>query len=473
MILLKNHINGLAADGLTAEYRDVVNPYTEQPIARIPVGSSADVEAAMQSASAAQLGWASLSLKERLNHLQRTAEILDDHVRELAELESLEMGKPIPLAEQFIRGAIDSLRTTIEQARAYQFVANVSQPGETSRTIVTRRPLGVVALIAPWNFTVTSILSPLGPLLAAGNTVVVKPSEKAPLSAARLLELIDVPPGVTNLLLGDARAGVPLAEHEDVALVHFTGSVETGRSVGVAAARRLRRSVLELGGNDPVIVDNDADVNATAKAVATSTFLNSGQICTSTERIYVHRDIAEAFTHALVREAESFDMVDSPECFGLGPMVDDGQRQMVHAHVIDAESRGATVRCGGRIPDRRGFFYPATVLTGVTPDMQIMVEETFGPVAPITVVDSFDEAIALANGTGFGLAATVYSRNPLNLQRCSEINAAIVWINEWQSGGAHMIYEPWGLSGVGMTGGFASFDAATRPVSIVSPAETP
>lgn len=166
-------------------------------------------------------------------------------------------------------------------------------PGESGRTVVERRPLGVVGLVIPWNFTITPILGSLLPLLAAGNTVVLKPSEKSPLSAARFVELLDLPPGVVNLVHGDARAGRPLAAHEDVALLHFTGSVEAGRSVGVAAARRLRRSVLELGGNDPVIVDADVDVEATAQAAAFSSFVNSGQICTSSERIYVHRAVAQ------------------------------------------------------------------------------------------------------------------------------------------------------------------------------------
>ncbi|MFI7166485.1 aldehyde dehydrogenase family protein [Rhodococcus erythropolis] len=469
---LHNVINGIAAEALDSAVRDVVNPFTEHVIAQIPAGSAADADAAVESARTAQETWAALDLEERLRYLSRTADVIEGHIRELAELESQEMGKPIPVAEQFITGGISALRTSVEQARTYPFVADVTAPGEPGRTIVIRQPLGVVALIIPWNFSVSSILASIGPLIAAGDTVVIKPSEKAPLSAARLVELFDMPPGVVNLLHGDARAGRPLVEHEAVKLVHFTGSVEAGRSVGVAAAKRLQRSILELGGNDPVIVDSDVDVVATAKAVAMSTFINSGQICTSSERIYVHRTIADEFTHALVAEAEAFAMIDDPDSDGLGPIVDDAQRKIMHAHVLDAVAHGATILVGGELPDRLGYFYPATVLTGATPDMRIMNEETFGPIAPITVVDSFDEAITLANGTSFGLASTVYSRNPENLKRCGEINAAIVWINEWQSGGVGVTYEPWGLSGVGATGGAASFDAATRPFSMVYSSST-
>ncbi|GAB2459788.1 aldehyde dehydrogenase family protein [Nocardioides hungaricus] len=476
---LRNIIDGTAAEATEPQHRDVVNPVTEQVVAQIPAGSAVDAAAVVESARRAHPGWARLDLADRLDHLSRIADNVERHVRELAGLENQEMGKPIPLAEQFIAGGIAALRHSIERARSYPFIADVTAPGESGRTVVVREPLGVVALIVPWNFTVTSILGALGPLLSTGNTVVIKPSEKAPLSAARLIELFELPAGVTNLLLGDARAGRPLAEHEDVKLLHFTGSVEAGRSVGIAAAARIQRAILELGGNDPVLVDADVDVAATAKAVATSTFINSGQICTSSERIYVHRAVADEFIAALVAEAETWTMSDDPYAHGLGPMVDDTQRAIVHTHVRDAVDRGATVLCGGEQPNRPGFFYPATVLTGVTSDMRIMKEETFGPVAPVTVVESFADAIDLANATSFGLAATVYSSNPENLRRCTEINAALVWINEWQYGGVNMIHEPWGLSGTGASGAAASFDAATRPVSmlyssttIVPPART-
>ncbi|MDT9664861.1 acyl-CoA reductase-like NAD-dependent aldehyde dehydrogenase [Rhodococcus sp. OAS809] len=467
MKYLHNVIDGKAAEPLDSTVFDVVNPFTEHVIARMPAGSAADADAVVKSARYAQEAWAAVDLEERLQYLSRTADVIDGHIRELAELESDEMGKPIPIAEQFVTSGISALRSSVEQARKYPFVADVTAFGEPDRTIVTRRPLGVVALIIPWNFSVTSILASIGPLLAAGNTVVIKPSEKAPLSAARLVELFDVPPGTVNLLHGDARAGRPLVEHEAVALVHFTGSVEAGRSVGVAAAKRLQRSILELGGNDPVIVDSDIDVVATAKAVAMSTFINSGQICTSSERIYVHRAIAKDFIDALVAETEAFAMIDEPTGYGLGPLVDNAQREIVHTHVLDAVAHGAKVLAGGQLPDRPGYFYPATVLTDATSDMRIMNEETFGPVAPITVVDSFEEAITLANGTGFGLACTVYSKSQENVALCARINAAIVWINEWQSGGVGMTCEPWGLSGVGATGGLASFDAATRPCSMI------
>lgn len=464
---LHHVIDGVSVASTDPETRPVVDPSTEEVVARIPVGSAVDVDAAVRSAVTAQHGWAALDLTERLALLARIADTVEEHVTELARLENLEMGKPVPLAEQFIAGGVAGWRQGLERARTYPFVADVTVPGEPGRTVVERRPLGVVGLIIPWNFTITSILGSMLPLLAAGNTVVLKPSEKSPLSAARFVELLDLPPGVVNLVHGDARAGRPLAAHEDVALLHFTGSVEAGRSVGVAAAQRLQRSVLELGGNDPVIVDADVDVAATAEAVAFSSFVNSGQICTSSERIYVHRAVAQEFIAALVDAAGAYALNADRDGTGLGPLVDETQRSLVHAHVAEAVELGATVLCGGVVPDGPGFGYPATVLTGVTADMRLMREETFGPVAPVVVVDSFDEAIGLANGTGFGLAATVYTHDPVHQQRAGDIRAALVWINSWQQGGVNATYEPWGLSGVGAAGADASFDVATRPVSVL------
>lgn len=468
MLHLNHIIDGVGLESASPETCEVVSPFTGRVIARIPAGCPQDADAAVASARAAQPEWAALDLAEREQHLIALADVVERNVRDLAESESSEMGKPLALAEQFITGGVAALRASIELARTYPFVADVTVAGESSRTTVLRQPVGVVALIVPWNFTVMSVLGVLGPLLLAGNTVVIKPSEKSPVSAAGLIELSDLPPGVVNLLQGDRRAGQPLVEHEGVDLVHFTGSVGVGRSVGEASAKRLTRSILELGGNDPVIVAADVDdVAATARAVAFSSFINSGQICTSSERIYVHRSIAAEFTRSLVEAAGAFPMILSPEGAGLGPLVDDRQRQIVHGHVMDAVALGATAVCGGELPEGDGYFYPATVLVDVPPAARILSEETFGPVAPVMVFDTFDEAIALANGTRFGLAATVYTSDGDNLRRCQEIRAAIVWVNEWQGGGAGVMYEPWGESGSGATGGVALFDAATRPMSVI------
>ncbi|MGE4426572.1 MAG: aldehyde dehydrogenase [Solirubrobacteraceae bacterium] len=469
--LLRNHVGGVWTDG-EGDTIDLVDPASEETVARLPAGSPADVDRAVGAAAAAQPAWAALPLEERLGHLERFADALEAHTDELAALECREMGKPLDIAAAFIGSGIGVLRSGIADARSYAFVEEQATTA-TMRKEVVRQPVGVVALIVPWNFTVAATLLGLGPLLAAGNAVVFKPSERASLSAVRMLELAELPPGVLNLVLGDRRAGEPLADHPDLGLVHFTGSVASGRSVGLAAARHLRRAVLELGGKDPVVVDAGVDVAATAEAVAFGAFVNTGQICTSMERIYVHRDVADAFVAALVEEASRWTMGDGREDgVRLGPLVDERQRRIVHEHVTDAIAHGATVLVGGAIPDRAGFFYPATVLTDVDDDMLVMREETFGPVAPVVVVDDFDDGMRRAARSRFGLAATVYTPDPDHAGRAGELPVGVVWVNEWQGGGLDRTYEPARESGSGATGGHAAYDAATRPVTVVRTAIT-
>ncbi len=464
---LRHRIGGAWVAG-SGDAIDLVDPATEEVVAQLPAGSPEDVDAAVRAAADAQPAWAALPLEERLAHLERLADALEEHAAELAELECREMGKPVDIGEAFVRSGVDVLRASIADARSYAFV-EVQVDDGTQRKRVLRRPLGVVAQIVPWNFTVAATLLGLGPLLAAGNAVVLKPSERAPLSGVRLAELAGhLPAGVLNVVLGDRRAGEPLADHPDVGLVHFTGSVPSGRSVARSAAGHLRRAVLELGGKDPVVVDAGVDVAATAEAVAFGAFVNTGQICTSMERIYVHRDVADAFLDALVAQAEQWTMGEGHEPgVKLGPLVDERQRRIVHEHVTDAVRQGAQVLVGGEAPDRPGWFYPATVLSDVRDDMLVMREETFGPVAPVVVVDSFEEGLRRAADSRFGLAATVYTTDPEHAAACDALPVGVVWVNEWQGGGLERTYEPAGESGMGATGGHAAYDAATRPVTVV------
>ncbi|RII20460.1 Lactaldehyde dehydrogenase [Streptomyces sp. YIM 130001] len=459
-------IGGVWEDSRSDALLDVVNPATEEVVARTPAGSEDDVDRAVAAAVRAQPAWAALSVAERVARISAWADVIAEHADELAELECREMGKPVGLGRTFIEGAVAGLKASAAEAQAYGFEETVAQ-GDGGTTRILRRPLGATAVITPWNFPVPMVLGALGPLLAAGNTVVVKPSERSPLSTVRLFELLNLPPGAANLVLGDARAGAPLAEHEQIQLVHFTGSVDSGRKVGAATGRLLHRSVLELGGKDPVVVDADVDPKATAAAVAFGAFINTGQICTSMERIYVHQDIADAFVEALVEAAGTYALGDGhDEGVMMGPLVDEGQRETVRRHVADAVARGATIRAGGVEPDGKGYFYPATVLTGVDESMLVMTEETFGPLAPVVVVASFEEGLERAAGSRFGLGATVYTDDPGHMDASARIPAGVVWVNQWQGGGPERLYEPAGDSGMGATGASAAYDAATRPVSV-------
>ncbi|MET9243426.1 aldehyde dehydrogenase family protein [Nonomuraea sp. NPDC003709] len=466
MKTLQNLIGGIWEDSRGDAFHDVVNPATEEVVARCPSGSPEDVRLAVDAAVRAQPAWAALTVAERVERLSQWADTIAAHADELAEIECREMGKPVALGTAFIGGAAMGFKAAAAEALEYAFEETVPAPDGGSTTIV-RAPLGATAVIVPWNFPVPMTLGALGPLLAAGNTVVLKPSERSPMSAVRLLELMDLPPGVVNLVLGDSRAGAPLVADERVGLVHFTGSVESGRKVGERTGALLRRSILELGGKDPVVVDAGVDPVATAAAVAFGAFANSGQICTSMERVYVHRDVAEPFIEALVEAAGTYALGDGHDAGTvLGPLVDRRQRDIVARHVADAVSRGATVRAGGVVPEGRGFFYPATVLTGVDESMLVMTEETFGPIAPVVVVSSFEEGLERASASRFGLAATVYTADPAHMAAARRIPAGVVWVNQWQGGGPERLYEPAGDSGMGATGSRAAYDAATRPTSI-------
>lgn len=466
MKVLQNFIGGAWEESRSAVQLDLINPSTAQVIARYPAGSPEDVDLAVDAAIEAHTSWTALSIVERVERLNQWATAIAEHADELAELECREMGKPVALGRSFIDGAVQGFRFAVEEALTYPFAETILAPDSSSTTIV-RHSLGATAVITPWNFPVPMVLGALGPLLAAGNTVVVKPSERSPLSTARLFELCTLPTGVANLVLGDARAGAPLTAHQKIRLVHFTGSVQAGRRIGAETGSRLCRSVLELGGKDPVVVDAGVDPVATAAAVAFGAFVNTGQICTSMERIYVHHDIADAFIDALTDAAATYTLGDGHDADTvLGPLVDDRQRTTVHQHVVDARARGARVRCGGEIPDGSGFFYPATVLTDVDDSMLVMTEETFGPLAPVVVVSSFEEGIELASKSRFALGATVYTSDPAHAAAAGAIPAGVTWINQWQGGGPERLYEPAGDSGMGATGARAAYDAATRPATI-------
>jgi acyl-CoA reductase-like NAD-dependent aldehyde dehydrogenase len=329
---------------------------------------------------------------------------------------------------------------------------------------MVHEPCGVAAVVVPWNDPIAIACGYLGAALVTGNTVVFKPSEKTPLSAVWLAAMFDgLPEGVLNLLLGDARAGHPLVSHEDVNLVLFTGSVPTGREILEVAGRQLKKAVVELGGKDPMIVDRGVDPAWAAAQAATGSFVNTGQICTSVERIYVHEAVAEEFLRELTARAEVLRVGDGSEPgTEMGPLIDEGQRNLVHRHVQEAVEAGAELRCGGELPDGPGFFYPPTVLSGVRKGMAVVDEETFGPVAAVEVVSSFDEALKKANETVYGLAATVLTSDPEHAQRAfRELRVGTVKVNAVFGGAPGGAAEPRKASGLGFGYGPELLDEVT------------
>ena len=467
---LQHVVAGARLASRSAEALPVVDPATGAVIASCPAGCAADVDAAVAAARAAAPVWASMPLDERGRLLCRAGERVAAAAPGLALWESREMGKPIAMATADIVGSAAGFE-------AYATLAGEHladrDPG-VSR--VVRAPYGVAALVVPWNYPVCIAIDGLASLLAAGNTVVLKPSEKSPLSGVALMDALDhLPPGVVNLLLGDGRSGGPLVEHPGVDIVSFTGSVATGRRVGEACGRRLVPALLELGGKDAVVVDADVDPAWAATLVARGAFTNTGQVCTSIERVYVHEAIAAEFVRELVAMADST-RVGPPDAADtdLGPLVDARQRDVVDGHVRDAVAGGARVLVGGRVPDGPGWYYPPTVVVDVPDDATLMTDETFGPVAPVRVVASFAEALRLAASGTYGLGATVLTGDPAHATDASRLPAATVTVNDGGEWPADAEFEPARASGVGRVGtGRAMLDAVTRPTTvIVAPAPT-
>lgn len=431
------------------ETLDVLDPSTGEPIATVEVG---DADAAVRAARAAAPAWARTAPAERAERLKAGARRLREHVDQLAELQSREGGKPLADSRGGVEAGIGAIEQYAELGPLHR--GRALQGGWNATDVMVHEPRGVVALLVPWNDPVAIACGQIAAALVAGNAVVFKPSEKTPLSGARIVELLDIPGGALQLLQGDARAGRPLAAHPDVDLVMHTGSVQTGREIADVVAGRMGKALLELGGKDALIVDADVDPAWAAEQAALGAYANAGQICTSVERIYVHEAVAEPFVEALARAADGWT---------IGPLIDAGQRELVHAHVSDAVERGARLVRGGAVPDGPGFYYPPTVLVGGDRDAPVLREETFGPVAAVQVVTSFDEALALADDTEYGLAATVLTKNPEHAQRAArELAVGTVKINAVFGGAPGGAAEPARLSGSGFGYGPELLDELTR-----------
>src|SRR5215213_2885613 len=383
---------------------DVLDPATSERLGSIPAGSREAADAAVRAARAAFGAWARTPAAERAGHLKAAARRLREHASELAALQTREGGKPLADSMGGVEAGIGAIEQYAELGPLHR--GRSLQGGWDAADLMVNEPRGVVGLLVPWNDPVAIACGQIAAALVACNTVVFKPSEKTPLSAARLVEMMDMPGGVLTLLQGGPGAGAPLAAHAGVDLIMHTGSVQTGREVAEACASRLGKALLELGGKDALIVDEGVDPEWAAGEAASGAFANAGQVCTSVERIFVHRAIAEPFLEALTRRARALRVGPGlePET-EMGPLIDDDQRAWVHRHVEDAVHAGAELRCGGEVPDGPGSFYPPTVIAGVPADAPLMCQETFGPVAAVRVVGSLGEALREAARPSRGATA--------------------------------------------------------------------
>ena len=411
----RNFINNEWVVPTSRKTIEVRNPSTNEAIASVPDSDASDVDRAVAAARAAQPAWERLPEIQRAGHIRAVAAKLREHKTRLARRISLEQGKVLPLAEVEIDFTANYMDYMAEWARRIEGeILGSDRPGET--IYLHRRPIGVVAGILPWNFPFFLIARKMAPALITGNTIVIKSSEETPLNAFDFTELLaeaGLPKGVFNLVTGGRETGAALAKHKDVGLISFTGSVGTGIAIMEAASRNMTRVNLELGGNAPAIVLNDADLELTANALFNSRVLNTGQVCNAAERVYVQRGIAdklaERVTRLMAETRYGNPLTDAN--LHMGPIINKGGLDKISALVDAARKQGAQVLTGGRVADRPGFHYEPTVLMGCTDQMDVMSKEIFGPVLPIRVVDDLDEALALANDSEYGLTSSVFTQN--------------------------------------------------------------
>ena len=413
----------------------LANPATLEPLGDVDVDGPLEVTAAVEAARKAQADWSTLTFGERGHFLEKAVRVLVDEQDAFVDRIVAETGKPrAEVLSTEIVTACDSLQFYAKRAR--HILRDRSVPVhlmKTKRLRVGYRPLGVVGVITPWNFPFILALNPTAQALMAGNAVVLKPSEVTPDSGRLLAELWEkagLPEGLFQLVQGDGDTGAALLE-ADLDKVAFTGSVTTGRRVAEVCGRRLVPCSLELGGKDPMIVCADADLDRAAKGAVYGAFANAGQVCTSTERVYVVDEVADAFTRRVLEETSRLRQGPDGE-FDVGPMIRPEQLDVVEAHVQDAVEKGARVLAGGRRnPHHSGFFFEPTVLDDVTHEMRVMRDETFGPVLPIMRVRDEDEALAYANDSVYGLNANVWTRNKRRGTRlASSIESGCAVVND-------------------------------------------
>ncbi|MCW3767966.1 aldehyde dehydrogenase family protein [Paenarthrobacter sp. PAE-2] len=425
---------------------DVVNPATEEVIASVHAGTAADVDAAVAAAVSAQRTWGNTTPKERADVLNLIANIIEANRAAFEAIESANTGKPAAVVEDDVTSTIDTFRFMAGASRTLTSMAGGDYATDHT-SVILREPVGVVGVITPWNYPLLMAAWKIAPILAAGNSLVLKPSEQTPLSTLKLAEVLAgrIPNGILNVVTGQGRTvGQRISEHPDIALVALTGSVVSGQSVAETAARSVKRVHLELGGKAPVVVFPDADLRAAAAGVRNAGFWNAGQDCGAACRVLVHESVAEEFTRNLVSEVSTL-VVGAPEAgddVEIGPMISRPHFERVKAALSEARAAGLTMAVGGSALDGTGYFIEPTVITDVPAGAAIATHEIFGPVVTVETFSSEEEAVARANESPYGLSASVWTRDSsLSLRIPKQLDFGTVWVN------AHLVLAcevPWG-----------------------------
>jgi 1-pyrroline dehydrogenase len=430
----KNYVGGEWVESSSGETMPVLNPSTGETIAEVPRGSEEDVSRAIAAARKALPDWLEKTPKDRMELLLALANVIDEHADELVQLESQNVGKPMSIARDEMPFAADNLRFFAGAARNLEG-KSAAEYVEGYTSLTRREPLGIVAGITPWNYPLMMMVWKLGPALAAGNISIIKPAEQTPLSTLRFAELAQevLPPGVLNVITGD---GIPvgdgLVRSPDIALVSLTGDVETGKTIARNAADTLKRVHLELGGKAPMVVLDDADPEQVAEAIKIGGYWNSGQDCTASSRILVSEKIYDDVMAATVSVIEAMKTADPADGEGvdMGPVISQEQRERVLGF-LERLPAHATVVTGGESVGDRGFFVKPTIVTDVNQDDEIVQREVFGPVVSVQRFASDEAALEMANGTRYGLAASVFSRDVGRaLAAAKKLEFGTVWVNE-------------------------------------------
>lgn len=479
MLTIENFIGGEFHKPASGAYLDNCEPATGVVYSRVPDSDERDVSAAVEAAKRAFPAWAGTPAPERSRLLMRLADLIERDIEKLARAESIDSGKPISLAR-----AVDIPRA----ATNFRFFAQaVTQTGseffETDQrtfNYTLRRPRGVAGLISPWNLPLYLLTWKIAPAIATGNTCVAKPSEVTPMTAYMLGELVreaGIPPGVVNIVHGTGpRAGAAIVTHPDAPMVSFTGSTGVGRWIAEHAGPMLKRLSLELGGKNPFIVFADARMPEALDTAARAAFTNQGQICLCGSRLLVHKSIYHEFLGGLVHRAKGLRVGDPlDDQTQHGALVSDAHRAKVASYVQLARELGGQVLCGGEAPAkeslpervRDGYFYQPTVIAGLDPACRVEQEEIFGPVVTVQAFESEEHALALANGTPYGLAATVWTSDLSRAHRvASRLEAGIIWVNTWMTRDLRTPFGGMKQSGVGREGGAEALRFFTEPRNV-------